>query len=419
MATRGEMVRLDVDYNSDSSSDFKHKDWLVTDYGDDPIIPAVREPERLRYILKQRERAGDSRIDIALFAAITIFSFDSVEVLLAFGADPNETLPYSLKVEPFVTEPDCVYEAEKIDCEGARETSNRTLRLLLDSGADSFAVRRGPSGVSRSVFHAILQHGGRVSPFLTHASFGDQDIEHRDPNGRTLLLSLCCSSLGADVAVSACLDDVVWNPTTGSYWRDPMPGPSNSHSLQSKSGMIPQILGQEPHHDVPSSHSSQSLLEKFIELGADLTAVDHSGKNIIHHLLEARDGRPVYYYSRPLLNKASVKRVLETHPNLANLSDHRGNYPIHAAILRWLHYPQWSYYFEQAGIVDSIKLLVLAGGDPSIEDCSGHNAFSHLSSDNRFHQNQRPEIESILKLHSLKDGAREAGDKGHTSCGGH
>lgn len=60
----------------------------------------------------------------------------------------------------------------------------------------------------RSVVHAILEDGQYCQPLFSDSNI-KLDVEHRDPRGRTLLLSAYRSAVGADAAVDGVCDATI------------------------------------------------------------------------------------------------------------------------------------------------------------------------------------------------------------------
>jgi hypothetical protein len=69
------------------------------------------------------------------------------------------------------------------------------------------------------------------------------ELEDRDTQGRTLLLSACRSALGANAAIDSTLGDIRWNTSTGGCERDPSPihTPPPPSSISSAAVPIPML----------------------------------------------------------------------------------------------------------------------------------------------------------------------------------
>lgn len=87
----------------------------------------------------------------------------------------------------------------------------------------------------------------------------DLDLKHCDPQGHTVFLSICRSSISADARTDAVLHDVEGSRISGSRKINPF----------------------------AATALNSSLFNTLRARGASLLAVDHSGKNTLHHLLES------------------------------------------------------------------------------------------------------------------------------------
>jgi hypothetical protein len=211
----------------------------------------------------------------------------------------------------------------------------------------------------RSVTHAILEDGGFVLPILT---FPGLDLEHKDPQGRTLFLSACRSPIGADAAIDGAIDDVAWDagtPNKGGYCHNPFP---------------------QPDHLAPTPYSrtkeTTTLLQFFVRRGANLLAVDNYGKHALFHLLEAHEPYSNY---RPPVVRDSVRYMAKTIPQLVNQSDNAGNYPIHAAVRRLRRFTTPNRLVDAAELEASVHDLLEAGADPKVLDERGNSVMDYLS----------------------------------------
>lgn len=206
----------------------------------------------------------------------------------------------------------------------------------------------------RSVIHAILQDGGTVKPILDFPGL-TLDLEHRDPQGRTLVLSACRSAIGADAPVDAALNDV------------------------------PFGLSQE----------RTTILDAFINRGANLLSVDSEGKNALHQLFDAYDS-----HTRPPIIRRSLQTILSRHPTLANQPDYAGIYPLHAALQRLRRYNPDLYgrdhdHTQTESVIDD---LLATGADPHACDSRGNTALHYLADNGLADQRYKDDARRLFRL---------------------
>jgi hypothetical protein len=195
-------------------------------------------------------------------------------------------------------------EADKVDGTGNSRSSSEENDgedgddVSADSQSGSPAVPR-QYGL-RSVIHALWEDGAFVQPILESPDLA-LNLACRDLQGRTLALSGCRSALGADAAINGVLEDVHWDPLTGSYRHGPF-----------------------------SSPHAPRLLQSLLTCGADLLAVDNQGENALHNLLEAHN--TVAEDSRPPIIRKSLQYMATHFSTLVSQPDKMGTYPLHAAL---------------------------------------------------------------------------------------
>ena len=263
------------------------QDPLVDKLGDNAIVQAVRDADSVRQLLLQ----GTPIVAEGMFAAAESLHLDTLELLLDAGASPNMGLDVAMasgrrdaekdlesRDFPPTFRPDwrewypIQFAAHARTVHGEdRARRAAIVALLLKRGADAYALNRQPlrppkpfpfpgeedvderelsteedpyavgTGIDhslpetrpsgfRSVIHSILEDGGYVKPFFDDSDF-KLDLEHRDPQGRTLLLSACRSGLGADAVVEGVLEDVHWSTETGGYKRNPFTASDKTLSI--------------------------------------------------------------------------------------------------------------------------------------------------------------------------------------------
>ena len=235
---------------------------IISSFGNDVLTRAVRDPDRVRQLLLE----GHHQVtDDAIRAAFACSNIETLRAFLETGA-PFETRAgqrstVGVQAAQFVFAEGVFDRNDREDWyplqhaafldtrnENAREEQALFMTALLDRQPDLFAVysqqfsqrlssialdnvfpgekktqknndqgskvegseQREPSYGLRSVLHSIFEDGARVDPILNHPGLlrSSLDLEHRDPQGRTVFLSMCRSAIGADARIDAVLRDV-------------------------------------------------------------------------------------------------------------------------------------------------------------------------------------------------------------------
>lgn len=212
----------------------------------------------------------------------------------------------------------------------------------------------------RSVIHAVLVYG-YFEPFLDSPEFmRDLKLEHRDPQGRTLFLSACRRSPGADEQLdnftpkSRCLDSAL-DPETGARSRFP-PGIYPT----------PRAEGAQP----------RTAIQALLDLGADPLVTDNQGKNALHQLLEAGYKYPI----KPPMIGQSLRHLMTRFPSLVNQADRNGMHPIHTALRRlWKYVDSPASKSMDRSPENCVLDLIKAGADVHARDGQGNTVLHYLA----------------------------------------
>jgi ankyrin repeat protein len=196
--------------------------------------------------------------------------------------------------------------ARKFNTEEKRVKMIPIIESLLEGGADPTLAFNDEGS---TIIADICVCGGILAPFLR---LPDLDLEARDSKGRTLLLCAC---------------------TTDGHW--------NGHHIRSPS-------------------SDVSLL---LERGADITAVDDEGRNVLYHLLTSYPSNKNVQAHHP----SDLDTIL-AHPLASQLvaqKDNSGTTSLQHAL--------------RMGQFKAIDALLAKGADPLEADREGNTALHHLA----------------------------------------
>lgn len=196
----------------------------------------------------------------------------------------------------------------------------------------------------RSVLHSLLEDGAFIKPILEHPNL-DLDFSQRDPQGRTLLHSACRSAVGVDAIIDAVIEDIFGE-------------------LRNKPLIAPEA-------------SETSLFHILRKRGANMSVKDYNGKNIIHHLLEARTPHP--YSTRPPLIRNTLKYILKHETTLVNQPDRHGTYPLHTALQRLRGQLETTIWLEDSPLELVVHDILDAGANATTHDSRGNNALHYLA----------------------------------------
>lgn len=194
----------------------------------------------------------------------------------------------------------------------------------------------------RSALHALFEDGAYLKPFFEHPNVR-LDMDRRDPQGRTLLHSICRNAVGADASTDA----IIYEKVT-------------------------ELV-------LPAAEKEISLFHTVRKMGADVFALDYAGKSILHHLLEARD-EPSDPSRTPCIRNTLIW-ILQHAAGLINQPDHHGIYPLHSALQGMRRYPERLYSSPQcwAQFDEIVERLLEAGADMQARDSRGNSALHYLA----------------------------------------
>jgi ankyrin repeat protein len=203
----------------------------------------------------------------------------------------------------------------------------------------------------RCVLHSLLEDGAYVKPLFEHPDLVI-DLSHRDPQGRTLLLSACRNAVGADATTSVAIQDI-----NGEDARNKL-----------KSFIAPEASETSLFHTLRKRKAN-------IKGSADLKSKDFSGKNILHHLLEARTPSS----KRLPLIRNTLRWVLKHEPQLVNSVDKYGTYPLHTALQRLRGQLADIPWHEDSPLEAIVHDLLDAGADATVRDSRGNTGLHYLA----------------------------------------
>ncbi|KAL7945751.1 ankyrin repeat-containing domain protein [Trichoderma barbatum] len=380
--------------DSDSSSEFRAQCQADVDER-----KAYRESKEDH--VRQLIENGEPIPPTILWGAVYWRRPEVVDLLMTAGVDPNrrhakaEEIMSKGEADWLDREPDRVpsgdygaafplhLAARQYCSENNQQKAYRTIGSLLRHGADPYAVFTselydGPSvgdarplfpgqeicepPVSlgdwetifglRSVIHAILEEGSLFRPFLESADFMKAlQLEHRDPQGRTLFLSACRNTKGAD--------EPLGKVPHQSGHRAAFPAGIYSES---------STKGAQP----------RTAIQALLNLGADPLVTDNQGKNALHQLLEAHE---MGDDCEPPVIHQSLRYLIARFPSLVNQPDHKGLAPIHTALRRMWQYSTSTEqdYVDFTPPEDCVLDLIEAGANVHARDAQGNTVIHYLA----------------------------------------
>lgn len=264
---------------------------------------------------------------------------------------------YAVFRQPMRSHMPSYFPGETID-QGQEDSDLEWEEIDEDSVPCHRPPKTPPYGL-RSVIHAILEDGVYCQPLLSEPNNFELDVEHRDPQGQTLLLSACRSALGADAAIDGVCDDTQMDQDEGAG------------------------TGRQCYDAF--TNANPTVFESIQRKGANMLAVDARGKNALHHLFEAHDDENNRVRA-PIIRK-SLKYVLKHFPSLINQPDHQGMLPLCSALQRLRRYidkiprsqGDASLSIVGAELEAVVQDMLDAGADPLARDILGNTALHYLA----------------------------------------
>jgi ankyrin repeat protein len=257
-----------------------------------------------------------------LSSAISTLDVAAVRVILEAGADCNirqersKTYPgkrFHGRIREHEYYPIHYAADSQFNNTRTRSTAIEIIKLLLDNGANPFLQFREDA----TILHDIFQFGGIIQPFL---EILDLDLEHRDPQGRTLLLASCLSEFGTNT------------PAT-------FP-PEHSH----------KAFEERTKAKVEFTTGDPTRALTVYRKGDDLSATDKIDNNALHLLLHANCHNEEEY-------RRTFDFFIHEAPEFIHQKNIEGWKPLH-------------YAFQQRRVWSSVTLFD-AGADPLEPDPNG------------------------------------------------
>lgn len=215
-------------------------------------------------------------------------------------------------------------------------------KVAFDAESQKFPTPEQGYGI-RCVLHALVEDGAYVKTIISSSSI-QVDVEHRDPQGRTLIHSVCRNCVGADSVIDAMESD--------------------AHRTS--------------RHELTAAEDSEDSLFHIVrKKNANLLARDDSGRTILHHLLEARSSATDR--ARPPFIHNTISWVLGTLRELVNVRDYHGNSPLHKSLQRLVWYDRVYAYTYDLPVQQMVHDLCDAGADLTAQDSRGNTALHYLA----------------------------------------
>ncbi|KAL4965773.1 ankyrin repeat-containing domain protein [Aspergillus stella-maris] len=279
-----------------------------------PLGMAAHDNELVKLLLQHGARPSTEH-PMEIFNALGSFNNYSVESFLMLGIDINTTILsdaqphwHTWRVRKIPNQPQyilpplhyismaCFNETH------TRDHATKMIKYLLSRGADPYLLVDG----ERPIVHKVFSEDGIIQPYLEIA---DLDLERRDGIGRTLLLAAACSPCGTE-------------------------------SYNFEVSLLPSM--DQQFHPAYFVEDDKTRAMTLYERGADITAVDNAGNNVVHWLVHHPcAGRRFMMETnyRDVAHQKTIEALLEKGPQLASQKNDDGDTPLDIAT-RMKH--QWA-----------------------------------------------------------------------------
>lgn len=272
---------------------------LTATCGFTPLAMSTHSPQLFQILIDNGAYPSEDH-PMELFSALSNFKDDVVTALLGMDLDANTTglsdaLPHwhtprigkISQSQGTVLRPLEYISMMPFNEPHSQHHSIRMVRLLLEHGADPFFH----TSEDTLILHEIFSGGGIIKPWL---EMPDLDLERRDPRGRTLLLAAARSTFG-----------------------------TNSYACTVP--LFPHRGGRIQTNSWQEGDPTRAMF--LYERGANLTAVDNNGNNVLHFLarLEKNDKFAQEEFRR------TMNLFVEKAPELVDQVNSLGQTPVSVA----------------------------------------------------------------------------------------
>ncbi|KAL4951168.1 ankyrin repeat-containing domain protein [Aspergillus filifer] len=286
---------------------------ILLDGGADPNIPAycgwtplgmaAHDNELVKLLLQHGARPSTEH-PMEIFSSLGTFNIHFLDSFLNLGIDINTTVLsdaqphwHTWRVRKIPNQPQyslpplhyislsCFNEAH------TRAHATRMIKHLLHRGADPYLLVDG----ERPIVHKVFDEDGIIQPYL---EIEDLDLERRDGIGRTLLLAAACSPCGTE-------------------------------SYNFEVSLLPSM--DQQFHPAYFSEGDKTRSMTLYECGADITAVDNAGNNVVHWLVHhpcAGRRFTLETNHRAIAHQRTIEIFLEKEPQLATQRNNKGDTPL-------------------------------------------------------------------------------------------